>query len=190
MLPQANRRRRPAFIAAWALDSAIGYDAPLEFGWNPSRCQSRASRQSTLAHALREGGREMTDTKIQPFLMFEGKADEAMNFYVSLFPGAEVLDIFRYGPNGPGPEGSIMKARFRIGSQTILCTDGCVKHDFSFTSAFSRFVDCESEDEIRRLYDALLAGGMAPLPIAFYGFSRTFGWVNDRYGVSWQLNLP
>jgi predicted 3-demethylubiquinone-9 3-methyltransferase (glyoxalase superfamily) len=138
---------------------------------------------------LNEGRREMTDTKIQPFLMFEGKAEEAMNFYVSLFPGARVLGIIRYGPDGPGGEGSVMKASFRIGSQTIMCTDSFVKHNFSFTPAFSLFVECESEVEIRRLYDELGAGGTALMPIASYGFSRMFGWVNDRFGVSWQLNL-
>jgi predicted 3-demethylubiquinone-9 3-methyltransferase (glyoxalase superfamily) len=131
----------------------------------------------------------MSDTKIQPFLMFEGKAEEALNFYVSLFPGAEVLGVLRHGPTGSGVEGSLVKASFRIGGQTILCTDSTVKHDFSFTPEFSLFVECDSEDEIRRLYSALLAGGSAPMPIGEYGFSRMFAWVNDRYGVSWQLNL-
>jgi len=131
----------------------------------------------------------MTDAKIRPFLMFEGKAEEAMNFYVSLFPGAEVLSILRYDSNGPGPQGSVVKASFRIGNQTVLCTDSFVKHDFSFTAAFSFFVECESEDEIRRLYSAFMAGGTAPMPIASYGFSKLFAWVNDRYGISWQLNL-
>jgi predicted 3-demethylubiquinone-9 3-methyltransferase (glyoxalase superfamily) len=121
--------------------------------------------------------------------MFEGKAEEALNFYVSLFPGAEVLGVLRHGPTGSGVEGSLAKASFRIGGQTILCTDSIVKHDFSFTPAFSLFVECDSEDEIRRLYSALLAGGSAPMPIGEYGFSRMFAWVNDRYGVSWQLNL-
>jgi predicted 3-demethylubiquinone-9 3-methyltransferase (glyoxalase superfamily) len=107
-----------------------------------------------------------------------------------LFPGAEVLGIIRYGPKGPGAEGSAMKASFRIGNQTVLCTDSFVNHDFSFTSPFSLFVECESEAEIRRLYAALVAGGAALMPIASYGFSNMFGWVNDRYGVSWQLNLP
>jgi len=131
----------------------------------------------------------MSETKIRPFLMFEGQAEEAMNFYVSLFPSAEMLKVLRYGRNGPGAEGSVMKASFRIGTQTILCTDSFMKHDFSFTPAFSLFVECETEDEIHRLYDALIAGGTAPMPIASSGFNRTFGWVNDRYGVSWQLNL-
>jgi predicted 3-demethylubiquinone-9 3-methyltransferase (glyoxalase superfamily) len=130
-----------------------------------------------------------TESKVWPFLMFEGKAEEAMNFYVSLFPGAKVIDIVRYGPNGPGPQGSVMRASFQIGSQTVMCTDSFVKHDFSFTPAFSLFVECDSQDEIGRLYSALSAGGKALMPIGEYGFSRKFGWVNDRYGVSWQLNL-
>ena len=121
--------------------------------------------------------------------MFAGKAEEAMNFYVSVFPNAEVLNVLWYGPNAPGAEGSVLKASFRIGSQTLMCTDSVVKHDFSFTPAFSLFVECDSEQEIRRLYTALLAGGDAAIPIGGYGFSRMFAWVNDRYGLSWQLNL-
>jgi predicted 3-demethylubiquinone-9 3-methyltransferase (glyoxalase superfamily) len=132
---------------------------------------------------------KMADLTIRPFLMFEGQAEAAMNFYVSLFPGAEVLGILRYGPSGPGVEGSVIKATFRIGSQSVICIDSSVKHNFSFTPAFSFFVDCDSEDEIDRLYSALLEGGTALMPIGNYGFSQKFGWVNDRYGVSWQLNL-
>jgi predicted 3-demethylubiquinone-9 3-methyltransferase (glyoxalase superfamily) len=131
----------------------------------------------------------MADSKIRPFLRFAGKAEEAMNFYLSLFHGAEVLSIVRYGANGPGVEGSVMKASFRNGNQSVMCTDSIVKHDFSFTPAFSFFVECDSEEEVRRLYAALVAGGNAPMPIGEYGFSRMFAWVNDRYGVSWQLNF-
>jgi predicted 3-demethylubiquinone-9 3-methyltransferase (glyoxalase superfamily) len=131
----------------------------------------------------------MPHAKIRPFLMFEGKAEEAMNFYLSLFRGAEVLEVVRYGPNGPGAAGSVMKATFRIGAETIMCTDSFEHHAFSFTPAFSFFVECDSDDEINGLYSALVAGGTAPMPIGDYGFSRKFGWVNDRFGVSWQLNL-
>jgi predicted 3-demethylubiquinone-9 3-methyltransferase (glyoxalase superfamily) len=131
----------------------------------------------------------MTDSKIQPFLTFAGKAEEAMNFCVSLFPDAEVLHLPRFGPDGPGAEGSLVKASYRIRNQTVTCTDRFVQHDFSFTPAFSLFVECQSEDEIRRLYAALAAGGNAPMSIGEYGFSRMFAWVNVRYGVSWQLNL-
>jgi predicted 3-demethylubiquinone-9 3-methyltransferase (glyoxalase superfamily) len=128
--------------------------------------------------------------KIRPFLMFEGNAEEAMNLYVSLFPGGEILDLHRYGPGGPGVPGSIMKASFSIGGQTILCTDSFVKHNFTFTPASSLFVDCESEEEVERLSAALAEGGATLMPLGEYGFSRRFAWVNDRFGVSWQLNLP
>jgi predicted 3-demethylubiquinone-9 3-methyltransferase (glyoxalase superfamily) len=131
----------------------------------------------------------MADAKIHPFLMFEGKAEEAMNFYISLFPGAEVLDIVRYGPGQPGAEGSVMKASFSLRGLTILCIDSIVKHGFTFTPAISLFVECESEDEIDRVTSALLADGNALMPLGEYGFSRKFAWVSDRYGVSWQLNL-
>lgn len=131
----------------------------------------------------------MADAKIHPFLMFEGKAEEAMNFYISLFPGAEVLDIIRYGPGQPGAEGSVMKASFSLRGLTILCIDSIVKRGFTFTPAISLFVECESEDEIDRVTSALLADGNALMPIGEYGFSRKFAWVSDRYGVSWQLNL-
>jgi len=127
--------------------------------------------------------------KVQPFLMFEGKAEEAMNFYVSLFPGGEVVDIVRYGPGQAGAEGSVMKASFTVGGQTVICIDSPVKHAFTFTPAFSLFVDCESEEDIRRLSSALGEGGVALMPLGSYGFSRQFAWVNDRYGVSWQMNL-
>jgi predicted 3-demethylubiquinone-9 3-methyltransferase (glyoxalase superfamily) len=132
----------------------------------------------------------MMGVTVRPFLMFEGCAEEAMNLYVSLFPGGEVLDVVRYGPDGPGAAGSVMKASFSVGGQTILCTDSFVHHDFTFTPASSLFVDCESEEEIERLAAALGEDGAVLMPLGEYGFSRRFTWVNDRYGVSWQLNLP
>lgn len=128
-------------------------------------------------------------TKVRPFLMFEGKAEEAMKFYVSLIPKSELVDIVRYGPGGPGPEGSVMKATFSVGGQAVMCIDSFVKHNFTFTPAFSFFVDCESEAELERLFAALSQGGATLMPVGNYGFSRKFAWVNDRYGVSWQLNL-
>jgi len=127
---------------------------------------------------------------VRPFLMFEGKAEEAMNFYVSVFPDSKVTDVTRYGPGEPGPENSIKVARFTLAGQTVMCIDSPAKHAFTFTPAFSFFVDCTSEDELRRLAGALGEGGQALMPLANYGFSQLFTWLNDRFGVSWQLNLP
>lgn len=121
--------------------------------------------------------------------MFEGKAEQAMSFYVSLFPSSAVTDVVRYGFGEAGPEGSIKKATFNLAGQTVLCTDSYVNHAFTFTPAFSFFVSCESEHEIQRLTGALSERGSTLMPLGNYGFSRLFAWVNDRYGVSWQLNL-
>jgi len=129
-------------------------------------------------------------TTIRPFLMFEGKAEEAMQFYVSLFPDARIINITRYGPGQAGAEGSVMVASFSVAGQTVMCIDSPVKHAFSFTPAFSLFVQCDSAEEVDRLCAALLVGGAALMPVGNYGFSRRFAWVNDRFGVSWQLNLP
>lgn len=127
---------------------------------------------------------------IRPFLMFQdGRAEAAMTFYGSLFPDSEILDVERYGPAGPGSEGSVIRARFRIGGQEIFCSDSFVRHAFDFTPSTSLFVDCTSEDEIACLAAALGDGGAELMPLGDYGFSRRFAWVNDRFGVSWQLNL-
>ncbi|HEX6749743.1 MAG TPA: VOC family protein [Longimicrobium sp.] len=126
---------------------------------------------------------------VRPFLMFEGKAEEAMNFYVSLIPGGEITSISRYGPGQPGPEGSVMVATFTVAGQAVMCSDSFVKHGFTFTPSSSLFVECESEEEVRRLATALAEGGAELMPLGNYGFSRMFAWVNDRFGVSWQLNL-
>ena len=131
----------------------------------------------------------MAGQKITTFLMFEGGAEEAMNFYLSLFDDAEVVAITRYGAEGPGPEGSVMHATFALAGQQIMCSDSFVHHEFSFTPSVSLFVDCADEAELGRLYTALSEKGAVLMPLGEYGFSRKFGWVNDRYGVSWQLNL-
>ena len=128
--------------------------------------------------------------KIRTHLMFEGTANEAMILYSSLFSDSEILEVARYGPDGPGVEGSIMQASFTLGSQEFICIDSPIAHDFTFTPSMSIFVDCESEAELNDVYEQLAAGGKVLMPIGDYGFSTLFGWVSDRFGVSWQLNLP
>lgn len=126
---------------------------------------------------------------MQPFLMFQGqKAEAAMTAYVSLFPDGEVLDIVRWTAGEPGAEGSIKLAQFRVAGQRVKCSDSPVPHAFDFTPSASFFVECESEAECRRLAAALGEGGAELMPLGNYGFSRLFAWVNDRFGVSWQLN--
>jgi predicted 3-demethylubiquinone-9 3-methyltransferase (glyoxalase superfamily) len=126
---------------------------------------------------------------IRPFLMFEGKAEEAMTLYVSVF-GGKINDVTRYAAGQAGAEGSVMRASFTIGQQTVLCIDSPGKHDFTFTPSFSMFVDCDSQEEQSAFYEKLLEGGTALMPLGEYGFSRRFGWLKDRFGISWQINLP
>lgn len=131
-----------------------------------------------------------TSQKITTFLLFEGNAEDAMTFYVSLFDDAGIVSITRYGADGPGKEGSVQHATFSLAGEQFMCIDSPAKHDFTFTPAVSLFVQCEDEAEIDRLYAALVEQGTELMPLGSYGFSTKFGWVNDRFGVSWQLNLP
>lgn len=128
--------------------------------------------------------------KVIPFLMFQdGNAEEAMNFYTSLVEDSEITNIIRYGANESGVEGSIMQATFTLKGQEFMCIDSNMKHEFSFTPSFSIYIICDTEDEIRDFYQRLSEGGQVLMPLDNYGFSKKFGWVNDRFGVSWQLNL-
>jgi predicted 3-demethylubiquinone-9 3-methyltransferase (glyoxalase superfamily) len=128
--------------------------------------------------------------KITTFLMFGGNAEEAMNFYISLFKDSSVTSIRRYGAGEGGAEGSVMHAIFSLDGQQLMCIDSNVKHDFTFTPAISLFVNCETDEEIGELFAALSQGGQVLMPLDAYPFSKKFAWVADKYGVSWQLNLP
>lgn len=127
---------------------------------------------------------------VRPFLMFQNKdAEAAMRCYVSLFPDGKVNELVYFEKGEPGAEGSVKMGSFTVAGQTIRVFDSPVKHAFDFTPSSSLFVECESEAELDRLFAALVEGGSALMPLGDYGFSRKFGWVNDRFGVSWQLNL-
>lgn len=133
-------------------------------------------------------------TQTTPFLMFcgphAGQAEEAIKFYVALLENSQIIAIDRYGANEHEPEGMVRLARFTLAGREYMAIDSAAEHKFTFTPAFSIFVTCASESELERLYAALSAEGELLMPLDNYGFSRKFGWVNDRYGVSWQLNLP
>jgi predicted 3-demethylubiquinone-9 3-methyltransferase (glyoxalase superfamily) len=129
--------------------------------------------------------------KVATFLMFQdGKAEEAMNFYTSIIEDSQITSIVKYGANEAGPEGTVMQATFTLKGQEFMCVDSYIKHAFTFTPSFSIFVTCNSEEELDNLYEKLSEGGQELMPLNDYGFSKKFGWVNDRFGVSWQLNLP
>ncbi|SEP10154.1 VOC family protein [Trujillonella endophytica] len=127
--------------------------------------------------------------QVTPFLMFTGDAERALELYTSLFDDAEVLTLTRFGPGGAGAEGTVEQATFSIAGQVFRCFDSPPVHDFTFTPSFSVFVDVESAEELDRLFAGLSEGGGVLMPVGDYGFSTRFAWVNDRFGVSWQLNL-
>jgi predicted 3-demethylubiquinone-9 3-methyltransferase (glyoxalase superfamily) len=113
--------------------------------------------------------------KITTFLWFNGQAEEAMHFYVSIFRNSKVLSVTRYGDAGPGPKGSVMSATFQLEGQTFYALNGGPQ--YSFTPAISLFVNCETQQEVDDLWEKLLQGGRP---------SRC-GWLQDKYGLSWQI---
>ena len=127
---------------------------------------------------------------VTPFLMFEGQAQQAMELYTRVLPDSEVISVETHGPDGPGPEGTVILATVSLRGQTIMVSDSYISHDFTFTPALSLYVTCEDEAELERLTAELGKDGRTLMPLDNYGFSQRFAWVEDRFGVSWQLNLP
>ena len=126
---------------------------------------------------------------VSTFLMFTGRCEEALNFYTSLLSGSKIDSIERWGAGGPGKEGSVMRASFTLNGVRFMATDSPPVHAFDFTPSMSIFVECDDEAELDRVFAALSEGGKTLMPLGNYGFSKKFGWCNDRFGVSWQMNL-
>jgi predicted 3-demethylubiquinone-9 3-methyltransferase (glyoxalase superfamily) len=127
--------------------------------------------------------------KVMTFLTFSGQAEEAMNLYTSLFEDSGIVSIQRYGANEAGQEATVMQATFKLKGQLYMCIDSIVKHSFTFTPSISLFVICDTENEITQAYEKLSEGGQVLMPLDAYPFSKKFGWVSDKFGVSWQLSL-
>ena len=142
--------------------------------------------------------------KTTTFLMFVGKqcgkAEEAIKFYTSLFSAlggsasggknSEIkhIDYWRVGESG-GKEGLIKHATFTLDGLEYMASENTLEHNFTFTPSMSIYVNCENESELAALFQKLSIGGGIMMPLDNYGFSKKFGWVSDKYGVSWQLNL-
>lgn len=114
--------------------------------------------------------------KIRPCLWFDGKAEQAVDFYLSLFEDSEVLDVQRWGKEGPGEPGSVLTMTFRLAGTEYLALNG--GPEFTFNEAVSFSVDCADQAEVDRLWDRLTADGGEPGPC---------GWLKDRFGLSWQI---
>jgi len=113
--------------------------------------------------------------KITPFLWFDGNAEEAANFYVSVFKNSSVGRVKRYGDAGPRPKGTVMSIEFQLDGQDFIALNGGPQ--FTFTPAVSFFVNCETQEEVDELWEKLSEGGKTLL----------CGWLQDKYGLSWQI---
>lgn len=130
---------------------------------------------------------------IKPYLLFvgdqAGKAQEAITFYTTLFDNSEILHIERYGAEESEPQGTIKLARFTLNGIEYMAEDSSLSHKFTFTPAISLFIVCETLEELETLYKALSDGGQELVPLYDNGINQNFSWINDKYGVSWQLNF-
>jgi predicted 3-demethylubiquinone-9 3-methyltransferase (glyoxalase superfamily) len=113
--------------------------------------------------------------RITPFLWFDGKAEEAAKFYVSIFKNSRIGTVNRYGDHGPGPKGTVMIATFQIDGQDFIALNGGPQ--FKFTPAVSFVVNCETQEEVDHYWDQLSEGGT----------QQRCGWLQDQFGVSWQI---
>lgn len=113
--------------------------------------------------------------KITPFLWFNDNAEEAVNFYTSIFPNARILAVTRYGEAGPGPARSVMTARFSLDGQEFIALNG--GPEYTFTPAISFVVHCDTQVELDEMWERLADGGK----------EVQCGWIEDRFGVSWQI---
>jgi predicted 3-demethylubiquinone-9 3-methyltransferase (glyoxalase superfamily) len=113
--------------------------------------------------------------KITTFLTFDGRAEEAMNLYTSIFEDSRILSTRRYGDAGPGPKGSLMTGTFELAGQEFMALNG--GPSFTFGQGMSLFVDCETQEEVDELWEKLSEGGE----------KGPCGWLTDKFGVSWQI---
>ncbi len=113
--------------------------------------------------------------KITPFLWFDDKAEEAAKFYVSVFKNSKIKSLSRYGDAGPGPKGTVMIVSFQLEGQDFTALNGGPQ--FKFTPAISFFVNCDTQQEVDELWEKLSAGGR----------KDRCGWLQDKYGLSWQI---
>jgi predicted 3-demethylubiquinone-9 3-methyltransferase (glyoxalase superfamily) len=128
---------------------------------------------------------------LRTFLTFQaGAAGAALDLYRDVFDDFELVEIAHYGAGEVGPEGTVKVAMFRLAGSDFSCADSPVRHDCGFTPAVSLWIDCDDGAELQRLFDRLSDGGTVFMPLDDYGFSARFGWIGDRFGVTWQLNLP
>lgn len=127
---------------------------------------------------------------VATYLLFQGDAEAALNLYKQTFRDIEVNQIHRYPSDSGEMAGKLLPTRVRIGDHQLMLADTPNPHEFTFTPSTSIYINFESEEELIEVHDMLCDGGDVLMPLDDYGFSEQYAWINDPYGVSWQLNLP
>ncbi len=143
--------------------------------WSTAQAEAYEKLAEALALNNYKAKEENQMQKITPFLWFDSKAEEAMNFYLSIFKNSKVGRVTRYGEGGPGPKGTVMSATFQLEGQEFMALNGGPQ--FTFTPAISFFVNCETQQEVDELWEKLSESGR----------KERCGWLKDKYGLSWQI---
>ena len=128
------------------------------------------------------------EPRVTPFLAFFGDAEKAMKRYVELFDNSQIVSIEHFGPGDVGKEGTVKVAEFTLNGTRIMCNDIPGEHAWTFTPAVSLYVESSSEDALAKYFELLSKKGKVLMPLDEYPFSKKFAWVQDEFGVSWQLN--
>ena len=170
-----------SLIVAGCMTSACAYNVSTVGNMDAQRPAANVTNSETR-------NEETMANSVTPFLMFQGKnAQEAIDFYIDVIPDSRVKDVQHYGDTNPDHADLIMNATVTIGGQDVKFSDSPIKHAFDFTPSFSFLIECNSEEDLKRIASPLEEGGKVLMPLDSYGFSKKFTWVEDRFGVSWQL---
>jgi predicted 3-demethylubiquinone-9 3-methyltransferase (glyoxalase superfamily) len=159
----------------------------------PSKTSTSKAKRVRLSDEATSSATPKTIQRFVTSLLFvgkqAGKAEEAMQFYTSLFKNSKVIAVERYGVSEGEPEGLIEYARFSLDGQEFAAMDSSRAHNFTFTPAISTMVQCATASVVETLFRKLSDGGTVLMELGKYPFSDKYGWVQDRFGVSWQLML-
>jgi predicted 3-demethylubiquinone-9 3-methyltransferase (glyoxalase superfamily) len=159
----------------------------------PSRSSPSKAKRVRLSDNVTSSTAPKTIQRFVTSLLFvgkqAGKAEEAMRLYTSLFKNSKVIAVERYAVSEGDPEGLIEYARFSLDGHEFAAMDSSIAHNFSFTPAISTTVHCATASEVETLFSKLSDSGAVLMELGKYPFSDKFGWVQDKFGVSWQLML-
>lgn len=143
----------------------------------------------SLEEIITKNKSDMKHQMIRSLTFQDGNAENAMNFYVELFDNSKIISVQCWGENAPTDAGKIMQGRFELDGNLFMCSDSPAIHAWGFTPAVANYVECDDEAEINKLYTKLSKNGKVMMALENYGFSQKFAFVEDQFGVSWQLNL-